>query len=61
MILEQQMKRAKPSKSKKTVRSQRVSYSLSRKKKAKADLQHTNGDHANGGDGILHEDVTAFL
>jgi DNA (cytosine-5)-methyltransferase 1 len=60
LISEQQMKRAKPSKPKKPVRSQRVSYSLARKKKAKADLHHTNGGHTNGGNGVLHEDATAY-
>ena len=54
------MKRTKPSKSKKIVRSQRVTYSLARKKKAKVDLQDTNGGHANGGNGVLNEDATAY-
>jgi DNA (cytosine-5)-methyltransferase 1 len=56
----QQMKRTQPSKSKKIVRSRRVSYSLARKKKGIADLQHTNGSHKNGGDGVLHEDTAAY-
>lgn len=54
------MKRGKKTMSKKKVRNKRAIYSLARKKKAKAEFQYVNGGHTKGGNGVLHEDATAY-
>ena len=35
-------------------------YSLARKKKEKAVFHHANGDHTDGGNGVLHDDATGY-
>jgi DNA (cytosine-5)-methyltransferase 1 len=53
-------KRASKKKPKNHVPSERVTYSLARKKKVKADFHYTNGVHRNEGGGLLREDTTAY-
>jgi hypothetical protein len=54
------MKRAKQKTPKKKMRNKRAIYSLARKKKGKTDLQCARGRHTTGGNGVLHEDATAY-
>jgi len=54
------MKRAKQKTPKKKVQNKPTMYSLARKKKGKADFQHTNGKHTEEGNGVVHEDATRY-
>jgi hypothetical protein len=54
------MKRARPEKKEKKVRSKRAIYSLAPKKKKNAHLQGANGWHAKAGNDSFHEDATAY-
>jgi hypothetical protein len=54
------MKRAKPKTPQKKVRKKPAMYSLARKKKGKAAFQPANGEHLNGGNGLLREDTVAY-
>jgi DNA modification methylase len=60
LVLNQQMKRARPKTPKKKVRNKPVLYSLARKKKGKADFQSANGEHSNGTSDSLHEDAIPY-
>ena len=54
------MKRAKQKTPKKKVRNKPVIYTLARKKKGKAVIQHAHGEHTNGENSFLREDATAY-
>ena len=54
------MKSAKHTAPKKTTRKKRAIYSLPPKKKSKVHLHGVNGGHAKSGNGVLHEEATAY-
>ena len=60
LVLQQQMKRAKPKTPQKKVRNRPAMYSLARKKEGTAVFHRADGDHTDGGNGVLHEDATGY-